>query len=104
MAEATLRLSRLWSGVLIGGQRETWNIVIDGRVVGAISDHETVEVSVEPGQHTLRLGQGRHLSPQRSFEVGEDGLVGYTCHGPRIWPKFVMALLRSDLFITLLSD
>lgn len=104
MAEATLRLCRLWSGLLIGGQGEAWDITLDGRVVGTLADGETVRVTVAPGRHTLRLGQGRHLSPQRAFEVSGDSLVSYACHGPRIWPKYVAALLRSDLWITLLRD
>ena len=59
--EATLRLSRVWSG-FGSGQSERWNITLDGKVVGTIAYRETVEVSVAPGRHTLRLGEGRHLS------------------------------------------
>ena len=60
MAEATLRLSRLWSGLLIGGQGEAWDITLDGRVVGTLADRETVEVAVAPGRQgidTTRLGR-----------------------------------------------
>lgn len=100
-AEATLRLHRAWGGIAIGGQREAWNITIDGTVVGAIADRETVEVSVEPGHHTLRLGQGRHRSPQRTFDVGEGEAYTLTCHGPRFWPMLLAALVKGDRWITL---
>lgn len=100
-ADATLRLQRIWSGIAIGGQGVAWNIAIDGTVVGAIANQETVEVSVEPGHHTLRLGQGRHLSPQLPFTVGEGESVTFTCHGPRFWPMLLAALVKSDLWITL---
>jgi hypothetical protein len=64
-SDATVRLVRMWSGIGIGAQHEQWNIAIDGIVVGSIANKETVEVAVAPGHHTLRLGSGRHRSPER---------------------------------------
>lgn len=104
MGESTLRLTRTWSGLIIGGQGEAWNIAIDGDVVGTIADRETVEVAVAPGHHTLRLGAGRHVSPQRSFDVVQDEVASFRCHAPRFWPLFLAALLKSDLWITLRRD
>jgi hypothetical protein len=101
MGDATLRLSRTWSGIVIGGQSEQWNIGIDGTVLGSIANRETVEVSVEPGHHTLRLGSGGHRSPERSFDAVQDEVVGFRCHGPRIWPMYLAALVKSDLWISL---
>jgi hypothetical protein len=46
MAAATLRLSRIWSGLGIGLQGETWKIVLDGTVVGRIANQETVEITL----------------------------------------------------------
>lgn len=103
--EATLRLSRTWGGNTISGVgdggREEWNIALDGKVVGAIAPQETVEVAMAPGHHTLQLGQGRHLSRQRSFEVAGDEAVSYQCHRPRLWPFILAALIKPDLWITL---
>jgi len=101
MSDATVRLVRGWSGIVIGAQSEHWKIAIDGTVVGSIATKETVEVSVEPGHHTLRLGSGRHRSAERSFDVGKDEVVGFGCHGPRIWPMLVAALVKPDLWISL---
>jgi len=101
VSDATVRLVRTWSGIGIGAQSEQWSIAIDGTVVGAIANTETVEVSVEPGHHTLRLGSGRHRSAERSFDVGQDKVVGFRCHGPRIWPMSVAALINPDLWISL---
>jgi len=98
--DATLRLERTsWVG-MIWGQREAWNIAIDGAVVGAIANRETVEVSVEPGHHRLRLGEGRHVSPQRTFDVAEGEVVGFHCHAPLIWPLWLAAQFKSNLWIT----
>jgi len=101
VSDATVRLSRTWSGIGIGAQSEQWNVGIDGTVVGSIANKEIVEVSVEPGHHTLRLGSGRHRSAERSFDVAQDEVVGFQCHGPRIWPMLVAALVKSDLWISL---
>lgn len=103
--EATLRLSRTWAGNpvsgVLSGRSEAWNIALDGKVVGTIAYQETVEVAMTPGHHTLRLGGGRHLSQQRSFEVGSDKSVSYQCNGPRFWPRMLAAQLKTDLWITL---
>jgi hypothetical protein len=100
-SDATVRWARTWSGIGIGAQSEQWNIAIDGVVVGSIANKETVEVSVEPGHHTLRLGSGRHRSAERSFDVVQEAVVGFRCHGPRIWPMLVAALVKPDLWISL---
>jgi hypothetical protein len=101
MAAATLRLSRIWSGLGIGLQGETWKIVLDGPVVGRIANQETVEVAVRPGRHRLRLSEGRHVSSERSFDVREDELVSFRCHGPRFWPQLLVAAVIPNLWITL---
>jgi hypothetical protein len=99
MDDATVRLSRRWTGVF--GSNEQWTIAIDGTAVGSLANNETVEVSVEPGHHTLRLGSGRHRSRERSFDVAQDEVVGFACHGPRIWPIWLAALVKGNLWISL---
>ena len=84
------------------GGNEPWTIAIDGTAVGAVAPKETVEVAEEPGHHTLRLGQGRHLSPNRSFEVIQDEVVSFHSAGPRYgWPPLLAALVQPDLWISL---
>ena len=105
VGEATLRLSRAWAGNpisgVLSGRSEPWNIALDGKVVGTIAYEETVEVATAPGLHTLRLGEGRHLSQQASFELAKDEAVSYGCNGPRFWPRMLAAQIKPDLWITL---
>jgi hypothetical protein len=100
-SDGTVRLVRTWSGIGIGGQSEQWDIAIDGIVVGSIASKETVEVAVAPGHHTLRLGSGRHRSAERSIDVTQGDVVGFSCYGPRFWPLLLAALVKNDLWITL---
>ena len=101
MSEGTLRLERVWSGMGIGGQREIWQIEVDGKQVGTLANREVVEVAVVPGQHAVRLRSGRYFSPERTFEVAEDETADFTCHGPRYWPLVLASLLKPDLWISL---
>ncbi len=102
MGDGTIRLSRAASySPLLGS--ELYRISLDGQVVGAIKAGETVDMSVVPGRHSLRLlGWGRNRSPLRAFEVAEDGEVRFRCHGPRYGPpQIVAALVKPDLWINL---
>jgi len=88
MGDGTLRLERQWTaltgtgGAALAGANEPWTIAIDGTAVGALAPKETVEVAVAPGHHTLRLGQGRHMRPERSFDIDQDEVVSSYCHVP----------------------
>jgi hypothetical protein len=97
-SDGTLRLVRTWGGIGISGQ---WDIAIDGIVVGSIANKETVEVDVAPGHHTLRLESGRHRSAERLFDVAQDEVAGFSCHGPRFWPMLVAAVINPNLWISL---
>jgi ABC-2 type transport system permease protein len=96
---ATLTLVRKWGG-LFDRNRE-WQIVIDGHEVGSIASQKTVELPIEPGPHTLRLGSHRHISPQRSFEAEDGQIINFWCRGAMGWPRYVAALIKPDLWISL---
>lgn len=102
MGDATIRLSRAASYSPLLGM-ESYNISIDGTVVGAVAAGETVDVSVTPGRHSLLLrGRGRNRSPVRAVELAEDEVVSYQCHGPRYGPPHILAaLIKPDLWISL---
>ena len=96
---ATLVLSRRWGG-LIDRNRE-WQVEIDGDVVGSIARQKSVEFPVDPGHHTLRLSSHRHSSPQRSFEAAAGQVVRFRCRAATLWPRYVAALIKPDLWISL---
>jgi len=97
MPSGTLSITRRWGGPVYAGP---FPVEIDGRVIGSLRALETIELPVEVGRHTVRLGSGRHLSRTYSFEIEEGKTVEFWCRGTMLWPLFVAALLKPELWIT----
>jgi len=82
-----------------------------------LTNHTSILTGVGPGRHGVlgnvfydRATGERvvpndastwHRSAERSFDVGQNEVVGFRCHGPRIWPMLVAALIKPDLWISL---
>ena len=96
---ATLVLKR--QGVGIELRRGRFEIVVDGRSVGSIDWHQTVEVPVEPGRRTLQIRAGRHSSRAEPFEVADGETVNFRCHGAMVWPRYVASIVAPNLGISL---
>ncbi|WP_125610657.1 hypothetical protein [Specibacter cremeus] len=101
MASATLQVARRGRGFFAIAP---YDIVLDGTVVGSVAREETAELTVEPGHHTLRLRDGRLRSPERPFDVTENGTARFWCRGAQIWPVYVATFVKPDLGITLKSE
>jgi hypothetical protein len=106
---ATLTLTRTRFGIgigpLIDKMAGEWQVIVDGTVAGSIAKQETVEVPVEPGHHTLRVKKsGRFLSPERSFEAADEADVRFHCRCAMLWPQFLAALAKPDLWISLKQE
>jgi hypothetical protein len=100
---ATLRLTREAS---IGFElrRGIFEISVDDKNVGSIESHQTVELPVDPGRHTLRVGAGRYSSRNHSFDVSDGEVVNFRLHGASIWPMYVASIVKPDLAISLKRD
>jgi hypothetical protein len=96
---ATLRLTREGAGIEL--RRRPFQITVDGNNLGSIQRHETVEKSLEPGHHTLRLQAGRYSSQDHSFDLSDGDVVNFRCHGAMVWPRYVASILKPDLAISL---
>ena len=89
---ATLKLTRAGVGVEL--RRGTFDVLIDGSGVGSINWHDTVEVPVEPGRHTIRLRRGRYSSQDHAFEVSDGEIVTFQVHGAMVWPRWVVSMVK----------
>jgi hypothetical protein len=96
---AILRLRR--EGVGIELRRGRFGIYVDGANVATIDNHQTVELPVDPGQHTLRIGVGRYSSQTSSFTIADGDTIDFRCHGAMVWPRYVASLAIPGLAISL---
>ncbi|HLW96791.1 MAG TPA: hypothetical protein VKS25_15550 [Solirubrobacteraceae bacterium] len=97
---ATLRVIRRHP--LMELRRGPFEIELDGNSAGSINKiDETVEIPLEPGQHTLRIHTGRYSSPERSFTSADGELVSFRTRGPLIWPVYVTSLVAPNVGISL---
>lgn len=99
---ATLQLSRQGFGIEL--RRGTFTIEVDGVRVGSIEWHETKEVPIEPGHHTLQLLAGRYRSRPHAFDVRDESVASFRCHGAMMWPRWVVSTLKPDLAISLTPE
>ena len=86
---STLILERESTGAM-ELRRNRFEIVLDGEPAGSIDRHQTVELQVEPGTHTLQVKTGRYSSPARTFDAA-DGLE-FHCNGAILWPQYLASL------------
>ena len=97
---ATLRVTRE-VGFGIELRRGRFDVSLDNKSVGSLADHETVETPLEPGRHSVRLRAGRYSSRDHAFDVADDEVVSFRCHGTRIWPLYVASVVAPSLAISL---
>jgi hypothetical protein len=102
---ATLRLTRAVNYHLFGRpfelRRGRFEISLDGKHVGSLENHETIDTPLEPGHHTLRIRKGRYSSRDLSFEAAEGEVIDFNCHGAAIWPTYVASIVKPDVAISL---
>jgi hypothetical protein len=96
---ATVRLKREGTGIEL--RRGQFDIHVDGKSVGSIERHESVEIPVDPGHHSLQIRAGRYSSRDHSFSATDGEIVDFRCHGTMIWPRYVASIFKPDLAISL---
>jgi energy-coupling factor transporter ATP-binding protein EcfA2 len=97
---ATLQLVRE-TGSLMELRRGPFHVLLDGNDVGSIDRHQTIEVPVEPGHHTLQVKAGRYTSGRRPFDTADGEIVNFRCNGAVIWPVYLASIVKPDLALTL---
>ena len=88
---STLTLKREATGAM-ELRRSSFEIILDGQPAGSIDRHQTVELPVDPGPHTLQVKTGRYSSPARTFEAADGANVSFRCNGAILWPQYVASL------------
>jgi hypothetical protein len=88
---STITLERASTGA-IELRRGAFEIILDGKPAGSIERHQTVELQVEPGPHTLQVKTGRYSSPARNLDTVDGANVSFRCNGAILWPQYVASL------------
>jgi len=99
---ATLEVSRKTIGVEV--RRGTYDVFVDGERVGSVALHDTFEMSVEAGRHTLQVRSGRNSSRTQTFDAAEDGSVAFRCGGKRPLPIFLASFVVPSLALSLTRE
>ncbi|MFZ0088370.1 MAG: hypothetical protein WAL63_02610 [Solirubrobacteraceae bacterium] len=97
---STLILDRE-STVVTELRRNPFEIVLDGKPAGSIDRHQTAELQVDPGPHTLQVRTGRYSSPARTFNAVDATNITFRCHGAILWPRYVASLFVPSIGLRL---
>ena len=99
---ATLRVTHKAIGAEV--RRGTYDVLVDGERAGSVEMDETVEISVEPGRHTLQVRSGRNSSGTKTFDASEGEVSAFRCTGKRFLPLFLASFLIPSLALKLVRD
>lgn len=96
---ATLKLTHKTIGVEV--RRGTYEALVDGKPAGSLELNKTIEIVLEPGQHTLQVLNGRNSSRTAAFDVAEGETASFRCGGKRLLPIFLLSFAVPGLAISL---
>jgi hypothetical protein len=99
---ATLKLRHKAIGVEV--RRGTYDVMVDGERLGSLEMNDTIEISVEPGRHTLQVRNGRNSSRTRTFDAADGELVAFRCTGKRFLPLFLASFVIPSLALSLVRE
>jgi hypothetical protein len=88
---STLTLERAASGAM-ELRRSPFEILLDGNPAGTIEHHQTVDIQVETGPHTLQVKAGRYSSRLRHFDAADGTHINFRCNSAILWPQYIASL------------
>ena len=96
---ATLKVTHKAIGAEV--RRGRYDIVVDGQGAGSVTMNDTIEITVEPGRHTVQVRNGRNSSRTEIFDAAESDTVAYRCTGKRLLPVFLASFVVPSLALKL---
>ena len=101
---ATLKVTQESALNPAGIARGTFDVVLDGKSLGSIDWHESIETSVEPGQHTLQVRKGKYTSAVKTFDAADEEFINFHCNRRRHPLILVAERFKPDLAISLVRQ
>jgi hypothetical protein len=96
---ATLKLSHKAIGAEV--RRGTYDAMVDGKRAGSVELDETINITIEPGRHTLQVRNGRNSSRTKTFDATDGETVAFRCSGKSILPIFLLSFVVPSLALSL---
>ncbi len=96
---ATLKVTHTTIGVEV--RRGPYDVLVDGKRVGSVALHYTIELPVGAGHHTLQVRDGRNSSRTQTFDAAEAAVVAFRCGGKRPLPIFLLSFFVPSLALSL---
>lgn len=82
-------------------RRGPFEVILDGKPAGLIERHQTVELQVDAGPHTLQVKAGRYSSSARNFDAADGRHINFRCNSSILWPRYVASLFVPTLGLKL---
>ena len=99
---ATLKVTHKANGAEV--RRGPYDVMVDGERAGSVEMNHTIEITVEPGRHTLQVRNGRISSSIQNFDAAEQEIVAFRCTGKRLLPIFLASFFVPRLALKLVRD
>jgi hypothetical protein len=99
---ASLKLTHKAIGAEV--RRGTYDVALDGERVGSVEMNDTIEISIEAGDHTLQVRNGRNLSRTLTFNAADGQVVAFRCTGKRFLPIFLVSFVVPRLALSLRAE
>jgi hypothetical protein len=99
---ATLKLTHKAIGAEV--RRGTYDVAVDGERVGSVEMNDSIEITVEPGCHTLQIRNGRKSSSNETFDAADGEIVTFRCTGKRFLPIFLASFIVPKLALKLVRE
>ena len=96
---ATLKVTHKALGAEV--RRDAYDVLVDGVRAGSVEMNDTIELSVDPGRHTVQVRDGRKSSSTEAFDAEDQATVAFRCTGKRFLPIFLASFLVPRLALKL---
>jgi hypothetical protein len=99
---ATLTVSHRAIGAEV--RRGTYQVELDGTLVGSVGMNDTITAPMDAGRHTLQVRNGRNSSRATTFDVSDGEVVAFRCTGKRFLPLFLASFVVPSLALVLVRE
>ncbi len=85
-------------------RRHDYEVLVDGEPVGSVAMNDTFTATVEAGEHTLALRDGKKSSKPEAFTAADGDVVAFRCTGKRALPLFLASFVDPKLALVLVRE